>query len=372
MILLAALFAVMPAVAEASDRISVDARDAGLVDVLRLLGVECDTNIVAGDSLRSNRVSLHLRSVRCAEALSAIARAYNLRVRKEASVLFVGPADEGSRHPEDHRATAVALHLRYARSSEAAKQLKGVVPDNALVTDERQNAVIVTGTPETVASARALLAAIDVPTPQVMFEVRVADITVDAELDIGVLYGSAAGTGTTTYLFQNKTIPLTATLNALVSEGRAQLLATPRLATLNNHEASLLIGENFPITTQTISGGATTTSVQFVDIGVKLRVTPTIGSDGSITAELHPEFSALAGTNAAGFPIITNRKIDATLRVDKDETIVLGGLLSDSEALTVTKVPFLGDVPILGEVFRNRQRSHRKDDVVFLITPHVL
>lgn len=363
-----------PAVA-ASDRISLDVKDADVADVLRLIATDCGVDLVVDSSLRHDKVSLHLTRVTFDQALSVLARAYALRVRYDRDALIVGSlgsADPRFAQPADRTPMrTVTLALRYARSLDVVKQLKGVIPDGTYVADDRQNAIVVTGNAATEAAARALLAAVDVPTPQVMFEVRVADIALDAERDIGVLYGSG-GVGTSTYLFQNKTIPLTATLNALVSDGRAQLLATPRLATLNNQEASLLVGENYPITTQTVTGGAATTSVQFVDIGVKLRVTPTIGSDGSITAELHPEFSALAGTNAQGFPIITNRKIDATLRVNKDETIVLGGLLSDDETLTLTKIPFLGDIPILGEVFRNRQKSHRKDDVVFLITPSVL
>jgi type II secretory pathway component GspD/PulD (secretin) len=373
--LLAAALALPPVATALGEGVSLDVKDADVFDVLRLLAVDCGIDLVADATLKHERVSLHLTGVTCLQALNVMTQAYALRVRREGRAFVVGSATSSDLHANDASpqtpGRAVTLLLRYARSFEAAKQLKGIIPDNAYVADDKQNAVIVTGGPSTEATARALLSAIDVPTPQVMFEVRVADIALDAERDMGVLYGSG-GVGTTTYLFQNKTIPLTATLNALVSDGRAQLLATPRLATLNNREASLLIGENYPITTQTVTGGAATTSVQFVDIGVKLRVTPTIGSDGSITAELHPEFSALAGTNAQGFPIITNRKIDATLRVNRDETIVLGGLLSDDETLTTTKVPFLGDLPILGEVFRNRQRSHRKDDVVFLITPHVL
>lgn len=373
--LLAAALTLLPVGSAASERVSLDVKDADVIDVLRLLATDCGVDLVADATLKHDKVSLHLTRVTFNQALSIMTEAYALRIRHEGRALIVGSAtavDSRTVNPGGQsQGRTITLPLRYARSFEAAKQLKGIIPDNAFVADDRQNAIIVTGSPATEAAARALLAAIDVPTPQVMFEVRVADIALDAERDIGVLYGSG-GVGTTTYLFQNKTIALTATLNGLVSDGRAQLLATPRLATLNNREASLLVGENYPITTQTVTGGAATTSVQFVDIGVKLRVTPTIGSDGSITAELHPEFSALAGTNAQGFPIITNRKIDATLRVNRDETIVLGGLLSDDETLTTTKIPFLGDIPILGEVFRNRQRSHRKDDVVFLITPHVI
>jgi type II secretory pathway component GspD/PulD (secretin) len=104
---------------------------------------------------------------------------------------------------------------------------------------------------------------------------------------------------------------------------------------------------------------------------VRLRLTPTIGDDGSITAEMHPEYSQITGFNNS-FPIVANRKVDSTLRVHDGETIVLGGLFSDVDSDTVTKLPALGDIPILGGFFRNRQKSRTKDEVVFYITPHIL
>jgi type II secretory pathway component GspD/PulD (secretin) len=101
-------------------------------------------------------------------------------------------------------------------------------------------------------------------------------------------------------------------------------------------------------------------------------LTPTIGADGSIVAELHPEYSAFAGSSPQGNPIIQNRKIDTTLRVRNDETIVLGGLLQEADRETVRKLPLLGDLPVLGPIFRNREHGNEKDDIVFLITPRVI
>ena len=155
-----------------------------------------------------------------------------------------------------------------------------------------------------------------------------------------------------------------AQLDALVQTGRAQILATPRIA-----EATLLVGETYPIVTVNQQSGYPT--VTDIDVGVRLRVTPTIGDDRTITAELHPEYSAIIGYNNS-FPIIANRKVDATLRVRDGETIVLGGLFEETSSETIAKLPFLGDLPVLGQFFRNKSTSHQRDEVVFLITPHIL
>jgi len=156
----------------------------------------------------------------------------------------------------------------------------------------------------------------------------------------------------------------------LVSHGRAQILATPRLVTLNNHEATLLIGQTYPIVYSSSAFGGQ--EVQFVDIGVKLRLTPTIGPDGSVTADIHPEYSEIEGFTTGNLPIIANRKIDSTLRVKSDQTIVLGGLLRDVSSETITKLPGLADIPILGAFFRSKATQHQRNEIVFFITPHVI
>jgi type II secretory pathway component GspD/PulD (secretin) len=426
-------------------RLSIDAHDVDLVDVIALLARQSGTNIVPDSSIRPARVTLRLQDVSFDEALATIAQAYGLQAHRDGRVIILGEAGAmNRRYPDDAgtiatRTTVFALHhakpddlktaltdalpagtlvvadkrtdsliisgnatttararalisaldapsthggglavatirLRNVKASDAVKALKGAVPDDALVADDRQNVVVVSGNDDVQASARALLNGIDTPGKQVMFEVRVADLApqIDSS-NVGIqVGGSGYGSGALAqipYLLTRSSLVINAQLNALVQNGRASILAQPRIATLNNREATLLVGETYPVVTTNLQTGYPT--VTNVDIGVKLRVTPTIGDDGSITAELHPEYSQIMGFNNA-FPIVANRKVDSTLRVRDGETIVLGGLFSDIDSDTVTKLPFLSDIPVLGSVFRNRQRSHTRDEVVFYITPHIL
>jgi type II secretory pathway component GspD/PulD (secretin) len=269
---------------------------------------------------------------------------------------------------------ADTIALTNAKPSDAAKELKGAVPDSAVVADDRSNTVVITGSADVVETARSLLHRIDRPGRQVMFEVRVTDVKpVDDSTNVGIQFGgSGFGAGAIAqfpYALTKNAIAVNAQINALVQHGNAQILATPRIATVNNREATLLVGETYPIVTVNQQTGYPT--VSNVNVGVQLRVTPMIGDDGTITAELHPEYSEIIGFNAS-FPIIANRKVDATLRVRDGETIVLGGLFEDTASETIAKLPFLGDIPILGQFFRNKATSRQRDEVVFLITPHIL
>jgi type II secretory pathway component GspD/PulD (secretin) len=266
--------------------------------------------------------------------------------------------------------------LKYGKASSLAKLLKDEGVEGTIVADDDRNAVIATGDDREQREIAGLVSAADVASPQVLFEVRVADVQpINETSDVGLEFGGTdlqgqPLSGAATYAFSSGTVQINARLNAMITEGRAQVLATPKLLTLNNREANLLIGETYPIVYQTSAFGGQ--QVQFVDIGVKLRLTPTIGQDGSVTAELHPEYSEVEGFAANGLPIIANRKIDSTLRVNDGQTIVLGGLLREVTSETVTRIPGLSSIPILGAFFTDKQRTHQRSEIVFLITPHVI
>jgi len=355
-----------------SDRFAFDARDADLADVIRLLGARAGRNVVADASVKPQRVTIRLQDVSFDEALAALTSAYGLAIHRDGRLLLVGDAASMSRRFGTLAAETIAL--RNLRAGDAVKLVRAAVADGALLAEERRNAVVVSGTPETVANVRTLLAQLDAPGRQVMIEVRVADVQpVNDTTNVGVLFGGTGyGTGAVgqfPYTLTKSSLVVNAQIDALVQRGRASILAQPRIATLNNREASLLVGEQYPVVSVNQQTGFP--SVQTIDVGVRLRLTPTIGADGSITAELHPEYSQIIGFNNS-FPIVANRKVDAVLRVHDGETIVLGGLFQDVDSETLAKLPVLGDLPVLGAFFRNRQTTHSRDEVVFFITPHVL
>jgi type II secretory pathway component GspD/PulD (secretin) len=377
-----ALFALLfaaPAAAAQGERFTLEARDVDLADVIRLLGARSGQNVVADGSVKPQRVTLRLKDVTFDEALAALLTAYGLQTHRDGRIVFVGDAAAMNRRFPGEAAAGGALAsesipLRHLRASDAVKSLRAVIPDGTLLAEDRRNAVVVSGSADVHATVRALLHELDAPGRQVMIEVRVADVQpVNDTTNVGVQFGGTGyGTGALgqfPYALTKGSVVVNAQIDALVQRGRASILAQPRIATLNNREASLLIGEQYPVVTVNQQTGFP--SVQTIDVGVRLRLTPTIGADGSITAEFHPEYSQIIGFNN-NFPIVANRKVDATLRVRDGETIVLGGLFQDVDSETITKFPVLGDLPVLGAFFRNRQTTHNKDEVVFFITPHVI
>ncbi len=273
----------------------------------------------------------------------------------------------------------MAFPMRYIKASEALRALQAtlpvVVPATAYAS-EQQNALVLFGPSDFLARATSIVRRIDRPGQQVRYEVRVTDLTPTESSNIGFLFGGVdengvqhPGSGSTVSTFLRSSIAINATINALVSKGQAQILARPSISSLNNVQASLLVGQQYPIVYFDARTG--TQQVQFVNVGVNLVVTPTIGRDGAITTELETDYSQVTGS-VANFPVITTRKAQSTLRVSDGQTIVIAGLFSDVDRSTLTKVPFLADIPFIGEVFKNRARDHSRDEVVFLITPRLV
>jgi Flp pilus assembly secretin CpaC len=167
---------------------------------------------------------------------------------------------------------------------------------------------------------------------------------------------------------------LAPTLDLLMSEGHAKILSSPDLMTVPGVEATFLVGGKIPIP---ISSGLGTVSVQYQDFGVKLKVTPTLLADGSIDCKVNPEVSNLDFADAVtlnGFtiPAIKISTLNTEVITQTGDSIVMGGLLNRMESVNVTKIPLLGDIPILGKLFRSTAYQKSESDVIFILTPTVV
>jgi type IV pilus assembly protein PilQ len=377
-----------------SRNVSLDVKNADILDVLRLLASQSGQNIVATQSVKGT-VSVSLHDVPLTTALDLIVRTNGLDYRRLGNIYVVGTSDDLNKEfgSVGQEATqTVAFPIKYANPTDLGKQLSSVIPATSYTIDPRTDTVIVTGTPDIIQSARNFLALSDVPAPQVVFEVKVLDVTRDANSNVGVSWSGASPFD----LFENclactagQTVPvqtvsgnpiapqpftrnalfIQGTLNYLISHDEATVLANPRVAALDNQPANLLVGQTYPIVYYDPRSGQF--QAQYIDIGVKIIITPVINTDGYITTQMHVERSSIVGL-VQNFPILDNRKVESTLRVKDGDTIVLGGLLDDESTTTVNKVPLLGDIPILGAFFRNVQRTKTHEEVVFLITPHIV
>jgi hypothetical protein len=158
-----------------------------------------------------------------------------------------------------------------------------------------------------------------------------------------------------------------------VQTGKGRVLADPRITTLSGRTASIRAGDTISILTTTAGNAGTiaTTQVQSFQTGVNLDITPSVTPDGGITVVLHPVVNSLIGTNA-GVPEISTRDTQTTVHLQDDETLVIGGLIQENDTRTTTKVPFLGDLPLIGGAFRSDSVQGQRNELIIVVTPHIV
>jgi pilus assembly protein CpaC len=186
----------------------------------------------------------------------------------------------------------------------------------------------------------------------------------------GDLFVNLAGLADTANIFININ-KFSLALQFLEQESLARLLAEPRLVTLSGQEASFLAGGEFPY--QTVSDRDV--SINFKEFGIGLKFTPIIGSDGMVTMRVNPsvsEITELVETTTGPQPVLSTRKLSTTVRLRDGQTLVLAGLLQDDLREIVSKVPMLGDIPVLGTLFRSSSYQEKKTDLLIAVTPHII
>ena len=164
----------------------------------------------------------------------------------------------------------------------------------------------------------------------------------------------------------------TAAIRALVSEGKAKMLARPNVTTVQGREALINIGAEVPVPVVTTSNNVTTTGIEYREAGIILRYTPRVTADGNIVARVHTEVSTPVFVDDLKAYRFQKRSADTTVRLKNGETMVIGGLIDSDESRTLAKIPFLGDLPLLGAFFRTVRTSRNETELMIFLTAHVL
>nr|WP_248172291.1 type IV pilus secretin PilQ [Ralstonia pseudosolanacearum] len=274
--------------------------------------------------------------------------------------------------------------------------LKNLLKIKEIVTDERANTVSIRATPETIRVAERMIAAQDLPEPEVMLEVEVLEVSRDRLTDLGIDWPNSFSLGTPSsastwgalhHLTANQLTAsgLSVTANLKLTDTDANLLASPRIRTRNKEKAKILIGDKVPVISSSsvpsTSGPVYSQSIQYLDVGIKLEVEPQVYRDNDVGIKMSLEVSnitqiisssnAQTGLSSLAYQIGT-RNASTTLRLKDGETQILGGLIQDEDRDAANKVPGLGQLPVLGRLFSNHNGDHKKTEIVLQITPHIV
>ena len=364
--------------------VSIRAVKADIHELMAAIAQETGLAIAVDDGVGASsprKVSLNLQGVKPESAVSTIAAAYGLALAPINGILVL---TEGV--PTDLATYRASETESFRIQNSQAGELSGLLPNflySYVKVNGEQNAVVVTAPSQMLQKIGADLRRVDVTAPQISIEAIAVELSDATDLDIGLRLGNPSadsfdsfdvGAGRVTFNTIG-TLPrnFEVNLKALELKGRARVRARPQMVVVNGQTANLFIGSQRFILTQFNQSGQTQNRIQPVDVGVKLSVTPLTGGNGEITARVAPEVSNITELDLqTGLPVLSTRRSDTTVRVQDGETIVIGGLTLDQEQTTRGKIPFFGDLPLVGGLFKSRKKTTVKTELVVFVTPRIL
>lgn len=408
-------------------KITFDFEEADIRDVFRILAMKSGINIIYGADV-SGTLTLRLDNVAFDKAFETILAIKGLVTQEQGpGIIRVVTTQKLTEERSQAVTFTKVFPLNYAKAEEIKGNLDAIRSAEgrrgSISVDSRTNSLIVTDTPEGFLSLGAIVAELDKRPTQVIIEAKIVEVVHNASRDMGIQWqfahsnrwapdGYAAiggmkdpddgsmiwggepwteivrpnndGTGVSFPatavagqissisfgIFENNT-KLSAILTALEQKGLSKMLSSPKVTTINNKEAKIMVGQKIPYTTTTVSNNGSTQETQFLDVGIKLTVTPTINSDQKITLNVHPEVSLFVRSDPAG-PVIGTREAYTTVIVNNGETVVIGGLITDEDRKAATQVPLLGDIPVIGHLFRQNYKSKDRTELLVFITPQII
>ena len=394
--------------------VTVHAEDAHLPSILAILAKESGYNIVTDPNVnRQEKISIHLDDVPIEQAINLVVRAVGLSYEVVGNSFLIA---DPKKLKEEVGVSSFVIELKYASAEEVKTMLQDI--SDQIQVDISGNKLLVNASPKKIAEIQNVVRQIDIPAIQIMLETRLIEVAADAEEQLGIDWSRLSkittilaenaldeatggsivpddqtlGQKPTTMPFDplktdlddgSQLIPryfsrqMTAfdiTLDMLMKENHAEVLADSRLTTLNGREASIKLVDIVPYILS--SGGVGgQVQVQREEVGIKLDINPTVNTDGFITVKVEPEVSTIfefIGPDN-NIPRVKSRKSSTTIRVKDGESIIIGGLLSNDRKQTLYKVPILHKIPWLGKtLFTSKNLVERKTDLIIQITPRIV
>lgn len=386
--------------------ISLNFQDVEVRAVLQVLADYAGINLVASDSVQGN-ITLRLQDVPWDQALALVLRSKGLARREEGNVLLVAPAAElaeqtvGARIGQALDAQLQPLRrellpIHHADAAALAELLLATLADDGILTgrgslsvDARTNTLVAHQPEERLAELRQLVAQLDVPVRQVAIEARIVEANVDYEKSLGVrwgrqLYGEVAQLGKDMFVdlggeratssvgvgVLRGGVLLDLELSAMEKSGNGEIISQPKVVTADKETARILKGTEVPYQETTRSGA---TSVAFREASLSLEVTPQITPGGNVIMTVKVTKDEPDFVNALNdVPPIRKNEVNAKVRVADGETIVIGGVYSTTQNNVVDKVPFLGDLPYVGRLFRRDALQEKKSELLVFLTPRIM
>jgi general secretion pathway protein D len=373
--------------------VTLQFRDANLRMVMEAISRTTSLNVMFDKDVKSDlKVTIFVRDTPVEEAVDLILMQTQTakRVMSENSILIYPDTETKSREYAELKIRRFAM--TNADPKNVMAMVKTMTKTKDMFVDEKTNALVVRDTPQIIRMVERLISAMDQPEPEVMLEVDVMEVARDRLLALGIDLPSSFATSVTSLtidqlkvlgrndFLSNSGVKVTANQ----TNGDVNTLATPRIRVRNKEKAKFLVGDRLPVissaSTPSTGGGnpVYNTSVQYVEVGIKIETEPTIYADGEVAIRMTLEVSSAGAPNALAaaqgtiaYPIGT-RSLTTVLRLKDGQTEIIGGLIQDEDRSDIAGIPGLVDLPILARLFGKQTDTKKKKEIIMSITPHII
>lgn len=362
-----------------------------LKEALRSLAEMADLNMITDNSTVSGTVTAHLRDISALEAFKLIIKSHGLDYKIIGNTIIIG-TEEKLRNGFGKEVTKV-FKMKNSKPAEIKKSLNLLVDAESIRVDKRTKSLVITTYQSKLPVLRNTIKELDREKDQVIIQARVEEISRGGLKELGIdwnfqqltINGNSAevndqeeddntvGADSNLSVRDDISLNYLSVINMLEKNDQATNLANPQITTVDGKDATIDIGNQVPIVKP---GGDGETEVEFKDVGISLDITPQITEDNKIYMDVKPETSIVSEyfetADGIRYPIIETRKVETNVRVVSGETIAIGGLITEDEIENMSKVPFLGDLPILEKVFSSKSTETQKTELIVFLTPRII
>ncbi|GAB6100360.1 hypothetical protein JCM16358_22390 [Halanaerocella petrolearia] len=372
-------------------KINLNFEDMELQNAFKAIANSVGKNIIIDNSVENRKITIKLNNITFLKAVELLTKSNGLSYKVMDNTLLIGTSK--SLQANFAKKITKVFKLKNSKPDKIKKSLQQFISQDKIAVDKRSKSLIITAYKKEMKAIAKVIKKLDQPQRQVIIEARIEDVSYDKLKDLGINWSFAQEGSAGEKVWDSDTggsngsgvlpsgrlnigdvsMNYNSIIKALKSTGDSTTLANPRIATVDGKEAVIDVGREVPIVKKEADkdAGTTTTSVSFKNVGTVLRLTPQINSNDQIRLNIKPEVSSVYDWQG-DYPVINTKKVETNIIVEDGKTIVIGGLISESEIEKLSEVPLLSSVPIFGKLFQSRNKTKEKRELIIFITPKIL
>jgi type IV pilus assembly protein PilQ len=409
-----------------SGNVSLDFREADIKNVLKVLSYKSGINMIAGPEV-VGLVNIQLKDVPWQRALEVILSTYGYAYEQKGSIIMVTTVENLKKRREDVKLltdqeplSTETFVLNFSKAADVMKSLEKMkTPKGNINANERANAVIVTDVESNLMLIREVVRKLDTVTAQVQIEARIIKVVLSKQESMGLDWAKLGQVGASIHFAPRATnfpwtsnedhyfppatwaMPkaigdstvqsdswltygtisisdLSVVLDALKKRENTKSVSNPRLVTMDNQAAKIQVGDRYPVPQYTFSTQTNQLQVsgwEYIDTGVVFKVTPHVNNPSLISLEIEPEIITQNGTvtvQGTDMPILNTESVKTNVMIKNGETLIIAGLINDDKLITNYRFPVLGEIPFLGALFRHKNETMNKTELVIFLTPRII